>query len=258
MSAEAIDFGYISDDLGDGVRNAHGLFTSVWAENTGPEVAETGRFEDRLTVRLEDLRGFAPEVDDLLADGWEFLGFNLEVTSYNAAAVGDYVDYYQADYFEREHEEEGGAPISADELAAQARDNIDEDAGAQAHLVLSRALRVPTEEHDALVEHMQDREQELPVGLEKYDGPFLTATLHGSRIGTTGQLHVETHHAGYPSIIEHPERAIQGPSVDADFLPTATWANMTSLRNKLHDAAVTHMGSKIAEEAALSAAAPNS
>jgi hypothetical protein len=250
MSTEA-GFGYISDDLGNGVDNAHGVFTSVWAQNL--EAGYTGELEDRLSVRLEALRGFAPEVEELIEQGWEQLGFKLEVTSYNAAAVDDYVEDYQGERFERSEELDPGIPddVINDGLAVEAQKNLDEDAGAQAHLVLSRALRVPTADHVALTEKITAQGQELPLGLTAYHGPFLTAALNETRSGDRGNLHVETHHAGYPTLLEDPEKAAERPNVDADFLPIETWQTMTRLRNKLYDAAVTHMGERIVAEAAM-------
>jgi len=241
MSAE-IDFGYISDDLGNGVVNAHGEFTSVWAE--GADAEDTGGFGAGLSVRLEELREFAPEVETLIEQGWEELGFRIEVTSYNADAVEDFVDHYQGDDTEATTDE-----IRAG-LATEAREILDDSAGAAAHLAVSRALRVPTAEHVALAESLTAREYELPLGLTQYNGPFLTAALNETPSGDMGTLHIETHHAGCRTLLEDPEQAAKNPNADADFLPVETWLTMTSLRNKLYDAAVNYMGQQLLAETA--------
>jgi hypothetical protein len=245
MSAE-IDFGYISDDLGNGVVNANGEFTSVWTEGT--EAEGTGELMPRLSVRLEELREFAPEeVEALTEQGWEQLGFRVEVTSYSADAVEDFADNYQGDDTEATTDE-----IRAG-LATEAREILDDDAGAAAHLALSRALRVPTADHAVLSESLTARGYELPLGLTQYHGPFLTAALNETPDGDMGTLHIETYHGGCRTLLEDPEQAVKNPNADADFLPVETWLTMTSLRNKLHDAAVTYMGEQLLAETAAAA-----
>ena len=206
-------------------------------------------------VELSSLADFSLEAKELSEQGWRWIGFSVEATTYDK---GDMVDYQEGYVIEQREDED---ELPEDTLKAEARERIVGSIGAPASIVLAKPLELPSPDHTALLDRVEfEYTGGLPLALERYHGALLVAALNERRNGygilrlgedkenIRRSIHIEggwvRREAG--GLVANPSEAqFSEAIVENDYLDKSTWELIAALRDKIYNAAVTEIGEQV-------------